>query len=104
MGRGVPIGSGIFGEAIDRPAFLERILGVTVEEGGLNVIGFVIGPTMRLAEGGFGAGAGMYGCLRPLDSVTTGILRGAGDGVRIPLDSPTILGLSSQLDEIEGPT
>ena len=27
MGCGFPIGSGIFGEAIDRPAFLERILG-----------------------------------------------------------------------------
>lgn len=103
-GCGFPIGSGIFGEAMDRPAFLERILGVTAEVEGLKVIGFVVGPTTKLLGEGFGAGAGMYGCLRPLGSVTIGTLRGAEDGVTSPLDSPVNLGISSQLDATEGPT
>lgn len=85
------------GDAIDRPAVLGRILGGAVVEGGLGVTGLVMGPTMMF--GIFGAGAGMYGCLRPPDSDTAGAFRGAGDGVRIPVDSPLNLGLSSQLDE-----
>lgn len=102
-GCGFPIGSGAFGEAMDRPALLERILGVTVGVGGLKAIGFVVGPTMKLVGEGLGAGAGMYGCLRPLGSDTTGTLRGAEGGVTVPLDSPVNLELSSQLDATEGP-
>lgn len=41
--------------------------------------------------------------MRPLGSDTIGIFRGEEDGVRIPLDSPMNLGLSSQFDEIGGP-
>ncbi len=50
----------------------------------------------------FGAGAGMYGCLRPPDSETAGTLLGGGEGLRIPFDSPTYLGLSSQLEAVKG--
>src|SRR5258708_38549776 len=50
-----------------------------------------------------GAGAGMYGCLSLLDSETEGALLVGDDGVRIPLDSPMNLGLSSQLEAVWPP-
>ena len=60
----------------------------------------LIGPTITLAGTFFGAGLGMYGCLRPPDSETTGILLGGDEGLSMPFDSPKYLGLSSQLDAI----
>lgn len=65
---------------------------------------FVILGFTRAGEGSetgldeviLGAGAGMYCCFSPPESETTGTLLAVEDGVRIPLDSPTICGLSSQ--------
>ncbi len=62
----------------------------------------LIGPKITLEGTFFGAGLGMYGCFRPLGSYTVGIFLGAGDGLRIPFDSPKYFGLSSQLEEIVG--
>lgn len=56
---GLPMGADAFGEAIDRPGFLERILGWTVAVGGLRMTGFVAGPTTKPEEADFGAGDGM---------------------------------------------
>ncbi len=60
----------------------------------------LMGPTITLAGTLFGAGLGMYGCLRPPDSETTGIRFGGGEGLSIPFDSPKYFGLSSQIEEI----
>ena len=98
LGGGLALNAPGLGEAIGRPVVLDRIFGGTVAEGGLGVTGLFVGPTMMLGII-FGAGEGMYGCLRPPDSDTAGAFRGEGEGVRIPVDSPLNLGLSSQLDE-----
>ncbi len=62
----------------------------------LGGVGDDIGPTTTLAGAVFGAGDGMYGCLNPAESETTGIFLGGREGVNIPLDSPVNWGLSSQ--------
>src|SRR6266480_4167374 len=77
-------------------------LGMLVGRGGrgriLGIERFVIGPTITLGGTILGAGAGMYGCFSPPESETAGALLGGDDGVKIPLDSPMNLGLSSQHD------
>lgn len=68
----------------------------------MGIEGGFIAPTMTLGGMFLVAGAGIYGCFSPPDSETGGIFRGGGEGVRILLDSPVNLGLSSQLELVEG--
>ena len=85
---GLALGGGPLGRLVGRGG-RGRILGIE---------GFVIGPTITLGGTILVAGAGMYGCFSPPESETAGALLGGDDGVRIPLDSPMNLGLSSQLE------
>lgn len=85
-------------------AFLGDACGVSGGriKGRIGIEGGFIAPTMTLGGVLFGAGAGMYGCFSPPDSETEGVLLGGGEGVRIRLDSPVNLGLSSQFELVEG--
>ncbi len=103
LGRSVRSGSGpaIAEDAlvgVDRLVGLASILG---ERDGaiLGGLGEGIGPTITLGGGAFGAGAGMYGCLRPPESDIVGTFLVEEEGVRIPFDSLISWGLSSHMEE-----
>lgn len=87
IGGGIAGWADVFGDGV-RGVGLAVIFGSVDGTASLGGLGEVIGPTTTLGGVGFGAGAGMYGCLSPPESDTIGTFLGGGEGVRIPFDSP----------------